>query len=214
MIATLGQIEKIAKKYFVGANSCHDWDHVKRVSRLALIISREEKADSSIVATAALLHDIKKTEEMRQKGRICHALSGAREAEKILTDLRFDRGVVQEIKHCIEAHRYRNNIKPRTIEAKVLSDADKIDALGAVGVGRSFLFAGKVGARLHNGEIEEIGKTEMYGVNDTFYREYMVKLRHLPKIMFTKTGKKIAKERERYMKAFIKRLEEEIKGKI
>jgi len=194
MKTDLNKIEKIAKRYFVGANSCHDWDHVKRVCDIAFIIGREEKANLGIVAIASLLHDIKKTEEMEQKGQIFHALSGAQEAAKILTELRFSRGIVQGVKHCIEAHRYRNNIKPKTIEAKVLSDADKIDALGAVGVGRSLLFAGKVGARLYNGDAKDIYQTSMYGPDDTLYREYMVKLRHLPKRMFTKTGKKIARE--------------------
>ncbi|MDD2753218.1 MAG: HD domain-containing protein [Candidatus Portnoybacteria bacterium] len=214
MKADLNRIEKIAKKYFIGANSCHDWDHVKRVHSLALKIGREEKANLSVVAIASLLHDIKKTEEMKQKSKICHALSGAQEAAEVLERLGFSSDAVQSVKHCIEAHRYRNNIKPQSIEAKVLSDADKIDALGAVGVGRSILFAGKVGARLHNSDVADIYKTSMYGPDDTLYREYMVKLRHLPKTMFTKTGKRIAKERTSYMKAFIKRLDEEIKGKL
>lgn len=214
MKAGLAKIEKIAKGYFVGANACHDWDHVKRVCNLALIIGREEKADLEIIAIASLLHDIKKTEEMKKKGKICHALRGAKEATKILMELGFDRDITQRVEHCIAAHRNKNNVTPTTIEARALFDADKIDSLGAIGIGRTFLFAGKIGARLHNSEVKNIYDTETYGPEDTAYREFMVTLRHSLDKMFTKTGKKIAKRRLQYMSTFFARLDEETKGEL
>lgn len=210
----LEKIRGITQKKFGKASSCHDWDHVNRVYELALIIAAKEKADLNIVKAAVLLHDIKRAKEMTQNGKICHAAEGAKEAGKILKKLDFNPEFISAVCHCIVSHRYRSKTQPATIEAKILSDADKLDALGAVGIGRSLLFAGKVGARLHNSDAPDIYATSMYGQDDTFYREYMVKLRHLQNRMYTKTGRKIAKERTKYMKNFIDRLEKEIKGQI
>jgi len=208
------KIEKIAISRFRSALSCHDWDHVERVYNLSQIIGKKEKADMDIIKVAALLHDIKRSEEMLSGGKFCHALKGAKEAEKILRSLDLEKKFIAAVKHCIEAHRFRNNIQPVSLEAKVLSDADKLDALGAVGVGRAFLWSGKVGARLHNSDIKDIFITEAHGKEDTLYREFMVKLRRLKDKMFTKTGRKIAQERTVFMKNFLKRLDNEVKGKL
>ena len=81
----------------------------------------------------------------------------------------------ENILHCIRSHRYRGNHQPRTPEARVLFDADKLDAIGAVGVARAFLFAGEVGARLHSGDAN-IEETQPYSIDDTGYREFKVKL--------------------------------------
>lgn len=194
--------------------SCHDWDHVSRVYNLALFICKKEKADTDVIRVAVLLHDIKRSEEMLSGGKFCHALEGAKEAEKILQNLGLDKKFVVSVKHCIEAHRFRNKIEPATLEAKVLSDADKIDALGAVGVGRAILWSGKVGARLHNSDTKDIFATKEHSRDDTLYREFMVKLRHLEKKMYTKTGRKIAQERTAFMKNFLGRLDSEVKGKL
>ncbi|MBI4709368.1 MAG: HD domain-containing protein [Candidatus Portnoybacteria bacterium] len=210
----LAKIEQIARLKLKSGLSCHDWDHVSRVCNLAIWLGKKEKADLSILMAAALLHDIKKKEEVKSKGKICHAIEGAKEAERILRKLKLEDYFISRVKHCIEAHRYRNDIKPQTIEAKVLSDADKIDALGAVGIGRSMLFAGKVGARLHNSDVRDITATNGYGQDDTFYREFMVKLRYLKDKMHTRIGKKIALERTKYMERFLDRLEKEISAKL
>jgi len=82
---------------------------------------------------------------------------------------------VENIIHSIEAHRFRNKIVPNTLEAKVLFDADKLDSIGAVGLGRAFLFAGIFGADLHNPNVD-IKKTKEYTKDDSAYREFLVKL--------------------------------------
>lgn len=212
MRINLKEIEQIAKSRFADSISCHDWDHVSRVYSLAIILAKKEKADMAIVKIATLLHDIKRREEMLGGGQFCHALEGAKEAEKILRELGYNEDFVAAVKHAIEAHRYRNNIKPQSLEAKILSDADKLDALGAIGVGRAFLWSGKIGARLHNSEIKNISATKAHGKEDTLYREYVVKLKHLKKKMFTKSGQKMAQERTVFVANFIKRLDSEVKG--
>ena len=208
------QIRKIAKGRFSKAPSCHDWEHVERVYVLAQVLAKKEKADLNIVQVSALLHDIKRAEEMAAKGRICHAAEGAREAERILLSFKLPKDFIQAVKHCIAAHRFRNYNKPKTLEAKVLSDADKLDALGAIGVGRGFMWCGYHGLSLYDTNKKIIIKNDPYQRTHNLYAEYMIKLRYLKDKMYTKTGKKMAQERTDFMKKFIKRLDLETKGTL
>ena len=105
-------------------------------------------------------------------------------------------------------HRFRAKRIPATLEAKIVYDADKLDSLGAVGVGRAFLFAGRVHARLHNTEREAVN-SPAYSREDTAYREYLVKLRHLPDGMLTEPGRTIARERAAFMAEFFRRMNAE-----
>jgi uncharacterized protein len=208
------QIEKIAKKYFKKAHKSHDFSHVKRVYNLCLKIGKKEKADMEILKIATLLHDIGREEEDKKKGKICHAEYGAILAEKILKDLNFPQEKILKISHCIKAHRYRNETKPESIEAKVLFDADKLDSIGAIGIGRAFLFAFEVGANLHNSENIKISETQPYTKEDTAYREFEVKLKNVSSRMLTSEGKKLARERHEFMVEFFDRLNKEIEGKL
>ena len=208
------KIEKIAKSRFGSALSCHDWDHVERVYNLSQIIGKKEKADMGVIKVAVLLHDIKRSDERLGGGRFCHALEGAKEAEKILWSLGLEKKFIAAVKHCIEAHRFRNNIEPVSLEAKVLSDADKLDALGAIGVGRGFLWSGKHGLCLHNTDPGAIHRNNPYSREHCLYAEYTIKLRFLKDKMFTRTGRKIAQERTVFMRNFLKQLDNEVKGKL
>lgn len=126
----IDNIEKEAKKYFKGASGCHDWSHVERVKNLALRIGKIEKANLKLLEVAVLLHDIGRRDEMKTQGAFCHAMQSGKIARKILPKYGFNQKNIDEIVHCIEAHRYRNDIVPSTIEAKVLYDADKLDCIG------------------------------------------------------------------------------------
>ena len=114
--------------------------------------------------------------------------------------------------HAIAAHRFRNGNEPKTIEAKILFDADKLDAIGAIGVARAFLFAGEIGARLHNPEMD-VTKTASYSHEDTGYREYKVKLIHVKNRILTDEGKRIAEKRHEFMEKFFEQLQAEYEGK-
>jgi uncharacterized protein len=209
-------IEKIrdeAKIILKDSRSSHDWDHTERVYRLALHIGKKEGAQLTIVALAALLHDIGRSCEDRTNGKVCHAEKGAEMADKILQKHGLDQGIISQVVHCIETHRFRNNKQPRSKEARVLFDADKLDSIGAVGIGRAFLFAGEVGAKLHN-KNACITATKPYTEEDTAYREYMVKLRYIKGRILTEEGKRIARERHEFMEKFFKRLNKEIEGII
>jgi uncharacterized protein len=207
----ISKIEEEAKEFFEGADGCHDWTHVERVRNLALRIGRKEKADLFVLEIAALLHDVKKKDEMKAKGLFCHAERSAKKAENILEKYDLDKKVVDNIVHSIEAHRFRNEIIPRTIEARSLYDADKLDSIGAVGIGRDFLFAGEIGAKFHDPNID-IKNTKEYSKDDTAYREFLVKLSKIKDKIITSEGKRIAKERHRYMVEFFERLNKEVKG--
>ena len=95
----------------------------------------------------------------------------------------------------------------------MLFDADKLDSIGAVGIGRAFLFAGEVGARLHDPAID-IRRTRPYTRDDTAYREFLVKLRRVKGRIFTREGRRIAAERHRFMVAFFERLNKETEGAL
>ena len=209
--ALLSRVREEAGAFFRSARGSHDGDHTERVRRLCLRIGRKEKADLGVLELAALLHDIGRAEEDRSRGRVCHARSGAALARSILADHGVDPAVVRAVVEAIRTHRFRRGGVPRTLEARVLFDADKLDSIGAVGIGRAFLFAGEVGARLHDKAID-VRRTKPYTREDTAYREYLVKLSRVRDRMTTREGRRIAAERHRYMAAFFARLNKETDG--
>ena len=193
-------------------HSSHGWNHVERVINIAdKITENEPGADHFIVLVSAILHDIARPEEDRSNGKKCHASLGSKIALDFLLDLGLDRNRSEHISECILTHRFRNNNKPESLEAKILYDSDKIDSIGAVGIGRAFLFSGEIGARLHNSKID-IESTEAYTDEDTAYREFMVKLRKVKDTMLTAEGKRMAGERHSFMELFFDRFHNEVKG--
>ena len=214
---TIEEIKNIAKSYFIGASSCHDWTHIDRVYNLAIKIAKKEKANINVVKLAVYLHDIGRKEEMESKGKFCHAKRGSEMAEEILSKYNLDKEIVENIKHCILSHRSSDEYAPKTIEAKVLFDADKLDSIGAVGVARDFLFAGFLGSCLYTGNEKETMKDPKkysYTKEDTALLEYYYKLNKVKSEIITKTGKEFAKERHEYMAGFFKRFNLEVKGKL
>lgn len=193
---------------------CHDWDHTERVCFNARRIARAEGADLAVVEFAALLHDIGRAEEFRSRGKSCHACQGAERAPALLLSVGIENDeFVGRVADAVRSHRYRrrDNDAPASLEAKVVYDADKLDSMGAIGIGRAFHFAGHVGARVHNTEAEALG-SEAYSAEDSAYREYLVKLRHLHNAMLTAEGRRIAEERHHFMVAFFDRLNRETCG--
>ena len=209
---TLTALQAQVRSLFEAARGSHAWDHTLRVFQLCEKIGRAEKADMDVVRVAALLHDIGRSRQDDTNGQICHAHKGAEMAVDMIQDLPLTDAQKENILHCIRSHRFRGDRKPETREAAVLFDADKIDAIGAVGVARAFLFAGEVGARLHNPDIRpEDGRP--YSADDTGYREYRLKLCKIKDCMLTDTGRVLAGERHRFMKEFFKRFLKEYEGK-
>lgn len=195
------------------APGCHDFDHTLRVLANARAISKMEGLppdEAYVVELGALLHDIARPEEMESNGKLCHAKAGVAKAATLLREAGCsDETLVKAVTQCVGRHRYRGSDKPVTRPEMVVYDADKLDSIGAIGIGRAFHFAGRIGARLHNTEAEAVN-SPAYGREDSAYREYLVKLRHVPERMLTESGRELAVRRAAFMKAFFAEVEAEI----
>jgi uncharacterized protein len=208
----LDTVKILAHKHFLSARGSHKWDHTLRVCRLCERIGVGEGVDMDVLLAAAYLHDIGRSYQDESNGAVCHAEKGAQMAEPIVEKLALSEAQKKNILHCIRSHRFRGHHEPETPEARVLFDADKLDAIGAVGVARAFLFAGEVGARLHSAEAN-IEDSEPYSVDDTGYREFKVKLSKIRQRILTAEGLKLAEDRHVVMVKFFKRFLDEYEGR-
>jgi uncharacterized protein len=208
----LFDIRRQARAHFSQAKGSHDWDHTLRVHRLCRHIGTAEGADLLVAEAAAYLHDIGRADQDRSNGHLCHAEKGAAMAREMLAAFPLSDRRRENIIHCIAAHRFRRGETPQTLEARVVFDADKLDAIGAVGIARAFLFAGELGARLHSPEID-VTQAPAYSVDDTGYREYLVKLSKIHERILTPAGRHLAEERHRFMAGFFDRFLEEYEGR-
>lgn len=206
-------IYEFVKSTLESAPGCHDFDHTLRVLRNAeKLVTEIPQADLQIIRLAALLHDIARPEEMSAKGKICHARKGAELCAFELKKYDFPQAMIEKICACIQSHRFRGNgPSPQSLEAEIIYDADKLDSIGAIGIARAFHFAGRENARIHNTS-EEALNSEPYSREDSAYREYLVKLRHVPDKMLTIAGKRHAAARAKFMHGFFEQIEREIKG--
>jgi uncharacterized protein len=207
------EIEQEARKILLNTRKSHDWEHTLRVYNLCLKIASVEKADLDVLKLSAILHDVGREEEDKVKGAVCHAKLGAEIAFEILKKYNVDQLMINKVCHCIETHRFKGNKKPESVEAKILFDADKLDAIGAVGLARAFVYSGEIGAKVHNIS-SKIDETLPYTEEDTAYREYYFKLRKIKDTLFTSTGKLMAEERHKFMVEFFERLNKEVEGEI
>ena len=198
----------------------HDMDHIRRVYKLAIRLADfYPEANREILTAAVILHDIARAEEDDDpSGIIDHAELGAQKAEQILLDLGWSADRAAAAAECVRRHRYRREeSEPVTIEAKILYDADKLDSLGAVGVGRLFMLSGQYGERLYiqpppgfgkDGRAPKISSFAEYSPN----LEYLIKMRHIPERLFTQEARDIAALRMARMDRFFEELREELEG--
>ena len=131
------EILKKAKKYYkeLETDFSHNFDHFLRVERLAKRIGKDERADLEVLEAASLLFDVARGSE--DKGEVeDHAKASAEIARKILNEIGFPQKKIESVCHAIEVHRKSKNKQPDTLEAKILQDADYLDAMGAVDVAR------------------------------------------------------------------------------
>lgn len=166
-----------------------------------------------VLEIASILHDIGRKEQNKCKWKICHAEVWAKKAEEILKEFNLETKKFENIIHCIETHRFRKWKTPESLEAKILYDADKLDSIWAVWIGRAFLFAWEFWAKLHNKDVD-IEKTKPYTKEDTAYREFLVKLKKIKDKMLTDEWKRLAQERHEFMVIFFDRLNKEVDWEI
>jgi uncharacterized protein len=201
----------------------HTLDHIIRVYKIAmLIVETEKNVNVDILKTAILLHDIARLiEDKDNSGKTDHAILGAKMAENILANQKHSKDDIEKITHCISSHRYRSEFKPRSIEAKILFDADKIDLLGAIGIARLFMIAGKYNQKLFSSEpIDVYIRKNLVGgkINGRIKEkskhspniEFKTKIVKIPDKLYTQKAKELAKERIEFMDSFFHKLEKEI----
>lgn len=202
---------KEAREYYQGSDPAHDFDHVLRVLALAERIGHAEGADMEILRAAVLLHDMARSQDMVGAD---HAQAAAEKAESILRDKGSPEDRIEKVTQAILSHRFRGGPAPATREAQILYDADKLDAMGAIGIARAYAVAGKMGQRLWTEAPEnyELSESDLNAEHSPTM-EYTLKLRKLRDTLYTATAHKIAEGRHRYMVEFFQRLEGEVKGR-
>lgn len=217
------KLKEIAEKELKQASPAHDINHVMRVYNLCLHLAKyKPDIDLDVLKTAALLHDIVRAKEDQN---VDHAILSAEMSEKILRELGYPEEKIRHIKHCIIAHRFRSGNEPETKEAKILSDADKLDVIGATGIARSFILAGEYGQKIYSDTpIDEYIKENLVGgkhngrIKDPSKHapniEFETKFKHVPNKLYTQEAKEIAKQRLEYMRQFFERLKREINGEL
>lgn len=189
--------------------STHDIFHIERVEDLCMYIREKEGGDEQVLRLAALLHDVGIVKEHQQGGD--HAQYSAEIAQEFLTVAGADKGLIDHVTACIRSHRFSRGLEAQTLEAKILQDADRIDALGAVGIFRSLVSMGALRAlRSSTGTVKETSTNAyMEDPLEGFY-EYMEKkpFKILERLN-TNTSREIARERLKLMHVYLNALQEE-----
>ncbi len=178
----------------------HDWLHAERVYRMCMRIREKEGGDPEVLAAAALLHDVGVQQELEQD--VDHSEESAKIAGEILCEIGFSSDKIRRVQEAIRQHRFRNSIEATTLEAKILQDADRLDAIGAIGIARTFSYGGSRKIPMYS-EDKNIASTLQH-----FY-DKLLKIRN---VLNTETAKTIAKERHEFMEAFLSRFLKEIEG--
>jgi uncharacterized protein len=205
-------IEK-AKSWYAQNDPVHGFDHIQRVYRMAERLARAEGADLEIVRAAALLHDAEGP--LTGDSRSDHQLASAEFAREILAAEGWPDERIEAVQHCIRAHRFRDDREqPETIEAKVLFDADKLDAIGAIGAVRVIAYAVLDTQNLFVRPSEQFVRTgeKESGEPHTPYHEHLFKLSKLKGRMFTQTGREFAQARHDYLDTFFAQLHAELEA--
>jgi uncharacterized protein len=197
-----------ARPLFKGADSAHDLGHALRVLRLAELLGKAEGADLDILRPAALLHDIGCAPKHLGKERESEGRT-LRIARSLLLDNGYPKATTEAILGIIKVHGYSRGIVPRTLEGKLLQDADRLDAMGAIGIARCFLVGGSTNRPMYDLEdpwAKGRGLDDKAFGLDHFFR----KLVRLKEGMHSRTAKRIAEERHRFLEAYLVQLRREL----
>ncbi|HWS20945.1 MAG TPA: HD domain-containing protein [Nitrososphaera sp.] len=202
-------IKRKVKKMLEGRDPAHDFYHIMRVYKNAKLIGRREGSNMEILLTAVLLHDLVVYPKGSNKS-FKSSDESADLAENILLSYGYPQDQINHISSCIRAHSYSKRFVPESLEGRILQDADRLDALGAIGIARTFSVGGSQNRTFYN-------------ANDPFCRSdrelddirwtldhFQAKLLKLKDLMHTGTAKKIAQQRTKFMMLFIRQLQKEI----
>ena len=202
------------KKTLEGAEGGHDWFHIERVYKNALLISENEKVDRFTVQLGALLHDIADAKFYNGDESI-----GPKKAREFLKKQHVDKDIIIHIENIILFISYKSSLdtskKFTSPELDVIQDADRLDAIGAIGIARCFNYGGFKNRSLYDPAIEpnlEMTKEQYKKSTTPTINHFYEKLLLLKDKMNTKTGQLLAKDRHRYMEGFLQQFYEEWNG--
>ncbi len=209
----LRKTQKLVRQKMLGEGSGHDWWHIDRVRRNALSIAKSEnKADLIIVELAALTHDLDDWKFRKTKEPV-NTLA-------ILKKAGLDKDSIKRILDITENISFKlgtNHEVMKSLEGKIVQDADRLDAIGAIGIARLFTFGGSKGREIHNPEKKLVRyksiKQLKWSTNTSFHH-FEEKLLHLKNLINTKTGKQMALSRHKFMLTFLEEFHKEWKGKV
>lgn len=191
-------------------DTAHDKEHVYRVLYNALEIAGEENnVNYDILIAACLLHDIGRKEQFENPA-LCHAEVGSEKAYQFLLAHGFETSYAEQVKQCIQTHRFRKSNPPQSLEAKILFDADKLDVAGAIGIARTLVYKGIVSEPLYNMLPDGTVSTGENDVAPSFFQEYKYKLEKIYSSFYTKKAVEIAKERQHSAIEFYNSLYQEV----
>ena len=212
--------EKFVQDFFEQEATGHDWWHTHRVRKLALRIAREEKADPFIVEMAALLHDIG---DYKFSGG--DEKQGQEKVTRYLKSLPLDSSLIQKIHNVITNTSFMKTLSlddntaigEKSPEFKAVSDADKLDALGAIGIARAFTYGGYYRRPIYDPGIPpnpHISQEEYKTTENPSLNHFYEKLLKLKDMMYTTYGKRLAQGRHRFIEEYLKRFYQEWRGEI
>ena len=203
------------KKELKNAEGGHDWFHIERVYKNAILISKEEKVNAFVVSLGALLHDIADPKFYNGDETV-----GPKVARKFLEEQKVDAEIIKHVINIIKHISFKNSFDKTgenftSEELKVVQDADRLDAIGAIGIARCFNYGGFKNRALYNPDILpnlNMTKEEYKNSDAPTINHFYEKLLLLKDKMNTCSGKRIATDRHMYMEQFLKQFDDEWNG--
>lgn len=211
----IDQTITFVKKELEGAEAGHDWFHIQRVYKNALNLLKNEQANEQVVILGALLHDIADSKFHNGDETI-----GPKKAMDFMTSIDINDHVKEHVVKIIENISFKGGNFNKTFHSKeleIVQDADRLDAIGAIGIARTFNYGGYKNNGLYDPEIQpklKMTKEEYKNHKGTTINHFYEKLLLLKDLMNTETGKKLAENRHQYMEGFLEQFYNEWEGKV
>lgn len=204
-------LEQACRAFILGgavADSAHDITHVERVVKVAKQLAVAEQADLDVVIPAAWLHDCVAVPKNHPDRAIASKLA-ADKAIGFLSQFSDEQSRLDAIHHAIVAHSFSANVCPQTLEAKIVQDADRMDALGAIGISRCMKVGGAIARSIYH-PLDPFCSAREPNDKQFTLDHFFIKLLHIEESMHTVAAKQEAKRRTEYMKSFLLQLASEI----
>ena len=199
---------KLEVKKIMNNDSAHDFEHVMRVFNNAQKICKKEKVNEKLVLSSVLLHDVISYPKSDKHSKLS-SIESAKKSKQILKKYNFSKEEIIIISDAIRDHSFSQNKTPKTIEGKILQDADRLDAIGAIGIARVFATAGSLKRSFYNPNDpfcnKRIPEDKVWTV-DHFFQKLLL----LESLMNTKSGKTEAKKRTKVLREYLDHLKQEL----